>query len=79
MQCLELTAGKYEVINPQPIEYTNCIYILASPSELTINAHALTVSQGTEIAVAIAILWAVAYTFRVISFILQSNDGVKNE
>ena len=73
MQCLDAPwNGLYEVANPQPAEYSSCMYILATPQDIAINQYALTAAQGLQIATAIGILWATAYAFRVIGQYLQS-------
>lgn len=81
MQCLtQIDASNFQVQIPQPTEYTICTYVLAQQPDISVNSYALTVSQGNEIAVAIALLWATGYLFRVASILLQSNDGAsKNE
>jgi hypothetical protein len=81
MDCLVMTsAGVYQLASPQPAEYTSCMYVLAQPDQVTANAWwALTVNQGTEIATAIAILWAIGCTYRVLINFLKSHDGDSNE
>lgn len=80
MQCItDIGGGNFALIVPQPTEYTTCVYLLAQPQDVTINAYALTVQQGTEIAIAIVTLWAIGYVFRVLSNFLKSKDGETNE
>lgn len=80
MQCLtDMGAGVYSVAYPQPTEIFSCVHVLAQPSDVTVHAWALTVQQGSEIAMAIAILWAIAAAFRVVISLLKSNEGNQNE
>jgi hypothetical protein len=73
-----MTNYTYTVAIPQPLEMTNCVYILAQPSELAVMPQ-LTASQGTELAISIAGLWAIAYVFRVCITLLKSNNGDPND
>ena len=73
------TINAYLAASPQPTEYTACINVLTTPAELSINQWALTTSQGTTIATKIAIVWAIAYVFRMLIHSLKSTDGVTHE
>jgi len=81
MQCLtEVTTGSFIITNPQPAEYTTCTYLIVQPPELAINAYALTAAQGLEIALAIGILWATAFTFRVVGqFLVSQSQNIDKE
>jgi len=76
MQCLtDLGAGVYQVANPQPTEYTSCVYVLAQPEELTAQAWTLPVSGAQEIVAAIALLWGIGAVFRAVISQLRSKGS----
>lgn len=77
MQCLTDMGGSFVLSTPQPTEFTTCLYVLAQPQDLVINAWALTTTQGLQIAAAIGICWATGLAFRLLGQFLNqsSNQG----
>jgi hypothetical protein len=55
------------------------IATLSAPCVNPPTDYSLTVGQGTQIAMAIALLWAVGATFRIIINFLKSKDGNEND
>lgn len=75
MQCLTDNGdGTFSIANPQPTEYTTCVYVAASPTELGNQIWNLTPSQGLELSGAIALTWAIAFGFRMGIKSLKSNE-----
>ena len=80
MQCLtDNGGGNFTIAAPQPTEYATCTYVIASPSEVTANAFALSVNDGSLVAVAIGTLWAIAAIIRIAISLLKPNEGASNE
>jgi len=80
MLCLsQIDGNTFQVASPQPTEYTSCTYVLAQPSDLGINAWALTPDEGYQIATAIAICWAAGYASRVVGQFLKPNQSLEGE
>jgi hypothetical protein len=76
MICLvQVSASVYEVAATQPATYKECIHVLATSSDLAINAWALTASQGFQIAIAIGVCWATGFAFRAIGQFLKSSSN----
>lgn len=76
MLCLsQIDSTNFQVASPQPTEYTSCLYVLAQPQDLTFNAWALDVTQGSQIALAIAVCWAIGWAFRAAISLLKPNES----
>lgn len=75
MKCLVPVMGGYAEANPQPASYSECLFVLAQPSDVTASANHLSVSEGTDIAIAIITLWAIAAVFRILITQFKSNTG----
>jgi hypothetical protein len=75
MQCLTDTGTGFVLTSPQPTDYTTCTYLLVQQPDIAVNAWALTTSQGTQIALAIAICWAIGWAFRAAISLLKPNES----
>ncbi|MCB5187583.1 hypothetical protein LG200_06125 [Methylobacillus caricis] len=80
MKCLiDLGSGQYQVLEPQPSDYTTCMQLVVSPSELQNGVMHLTAAEGVQISLAIGLLWAIAAAFRVVIHMLKERNGDSNE
>lgn len=80
MQCLiDLGAGQYQVMQPQPNDYTTCTALVVSPTELQNGVMHLTTAEGVQLSIAIGICWAVAAAFRAVIQMLKEKTGESNE
>lgn len=80
MKCLQdLGSGQYQVMEPQPSDYTTCLSLVVSPSELQNGVMHLTAAEGVQLSIAIGGLWATAFVFRAVISLLKSNQGESNE
>lgn len=75
MQCLtDLGGGNYALSNPQPDTYTSCNQILVTPTEIQADIFNLSPVQGSQIALAIMAVWAIAFAYRAAIHALQTNE-----
>lgn len=80
MQCItETGSGTFAVTIPQPTLITDCVYVVADPTELGYQLFSLTTEQGTELAIAIATLWAIGAVFRILISMLNTKERDSNE
>lgn len=79
MQCInQISEFAFELPTTQPAEYTTCTYLLVQPTELENQVFNLTSSQGLEISGAIALVWAVAFGFRMAIKSTQSEKEIES-
>lgn len=65
-------------MNPQPSDLTACSYVLGSYSETAPDVWQLTPEQGLEIGGAILLVWAIAWGFRMVTRVINLDEG-RNE
>lgn len=66
MECVFIDAAGYvRLVDPQPAEISGCSMVIVSGDSILNNPFALTTEQGTEIGVAIGVLWTVALVCRL--------------
>lgn len=75
MLCLVASGGGYVEASPQPVKYTDCNLILATPADVSVNAFSMTAAEGSSLATAIIGLWAVAVVFRILIAMMRGSDG----
>lgn len=75
MICLVPASGGYIEASPQPVTYTTCNYILATPADISVGAFSMTAAEGSTLATAIIGLWAVAVVFRIAIAMMRGTDG----
>lgn len=64
--CAEVDSnGAVYVAHPQPVDTAGCGLVLVSGQEAASSPWLMTPEQGSEIAGAILVVWALAYVFRV--------------
>lgn len=71
--------GSYSVSDPQPTDINSCVYVIAQPIEVQPAIWALTVEQGTQLAIAILSLWAVAWIWHAASQALDTWSSNNHE
>lgn len=72
MNCLiDYGSGQYQVMEPQPSDYTTCTALVVSPTELQNGVMHLTAAEGVQISLSIGLLWAIAAAFRAVIHILK--------
>lgn len=70
MICVEIVNdGNLSFISPSPVQSESCAYVLTTPGELS--PWAMSKEQATELAVAIGLLWGLAFVFRVFTRFIQ--------
>lgn len=74
MICLTDNGAGFVAMNPQPLDYTTCTYILQSGNEISA-WHPLSINEGVTVALAIGACWATAYAFRVLGQFLRSESN----
>lgn len=57
--------GAVYVVDPQPADTSACGLVLVSGQEAATSPWSMTPEQGSEIAGAVLLIWALAYVFRV--------------
>jgi hypothetical protein len=66
--CVEFVAGVVQVVDPQPTDFSTCQAILMSPADwqslFTSSLAGLTAEQGAGIGGGIALVFAIAWSFR---------------
>lgn len=71
MICLQqnATTGALEVMNPQPSDITTCTLVSGTYSEFTAGSELfqLTPAQGADIGAGIALVFAIAFGYRVLA------------
>lgn len=67
--------GAIYAVDPQPVVTGSCSLVLVSGEEAGNDLLKLTAEQGSQIGVAILLVWALAFTFRMIirSFNVDQN------
>ncbi|WP_287110207.1 hypothetical protein [Methylobacillus sp.] len=65
-------------MEPQPSDYTTCLALVVSPTELQNGVMHLTAAEGVQLSIAIGICWAVAAAFRAVIHMLKEK-GDSNE
>lgn len=79
MKCLiDYGSGQYQVLEPQPSDYTTCTALVVSPTELQNGVMHLTAAEGVQLSLAIGGCWAVAAAFRAVIHMLKEK-GDSNE
>lgn len=75
MQCLtQIDSSNYQVTIPQPTQYTECVAVLVSPTELSQDVFNLSPEQGASIGAAIIAVWAVGFAIRSAISAVNSNE-----
>jgi hypothetical protein len=75
MLCLQqLNSTDFQLISPQPADYTGCTYLLAQPSELQPEIWNISVEQGLEIGGYLALVLVTGYTFRAMAQALKTDE-----
>lgn len=68
MRCVQINgSGAVVDVVPQPVDLSTCSLVISSGAEVVGSPFALTLSDASSLAVAIGLLWAVAWVFRVLS------------
>lgn len=79
MQCLIDNAnGSYSIAMPQPTDSSNCIFVIASPSELQ-NQFNITMDEATAVLPAFALLLVTGFIFRAFARALSSDERYEND
>lgn len=79
MKCLiDYGSGQYQVMEPQPSDYTTCMQLVVSPTELQNGVMYLTAAEGVQLSIAIGTCWAVAAAFAAVIHMLKEK-GSSNE
>lgn len=80
MRCLiDTGTGFFQVANPQPTELTNCVYLIAQPTEIPTAFMNLTPDDGLKVGGLLATVLVVGFTFRAIARVLSTeNNGNEN-
>lgn len=76
LQTITGATGRISVftpLDPQPSNITSCTYVITSGAEVSAFPP-LNATQGSQIALAIGLCWAAAYTFRVLGQFLNSSS-----
>lgn len=58
--------GLVYVLDPQPVDITTCGLVIQSSIEAASSPFSMTPEQGAQIAGAILMIWAIAFTFRML-------------
>lgn len=68
MICLQtnLTTGALELVSPQPADFSTCTYVVQSGAEVVASPFALDGDAAAELAAAIAMVWTLAFIFRLL-------------
>ena len=75
MLCLQqINATDFQVISPQPADYTSCMYLLTQPAELQPEIWNISVEQGLEIGGYLALVLVTGYTFRALAQALKTDE-----
>lgn len=65
--CVQVDSnGAVYVVDPQPVDTSACGLVLVSGHEANSSPWALTPEQGSQVGVAILLVWALAFSFRVV-------------
>lgn len=76
MICVEIGVdGAVYAVSPQPAEVSSCGMVIVSADSVLNTPWALTPEQGSQIGAAVLLVWAVAYTFRLIGRALSTVDS----
>ncbi|MFL9709354.1 hypothetical protein [Methylobacillus sp. Pita1] len=76
MKCLiDIGSGQYQVLEPQPSDYTTCMQLVVSPTELQNGVMHLTAAEGVQISLSIGLLWATAAAFRAVIHMLKERES----
>lgn len=67
------------LVNPQPADMSACQMVVGSYSEMSSELTRLSPTEGAQIAGAILLLWAIAWTIRVIVRTLNVDERNQNE
>jgi hypothetical protein len=81
MICLELqnfnqgngSASAFAPMNPQPSDFSTCSYVLPSGGEVGSSFMSMTSDQGAQLAMAIAMIWAIGAIFRILIDLLRTS------
>lgn len=66
MLCVAVdSSGSVFVVDPQPVDTAACGLVIVSGQEANASPWSMTPEQGSEIAGAVLVVWALAYVFRV--------------
>lgn len=64
--CVEFVGGVVHLVDPQPVDTSACVAVLAVPAELAPHPFVLTVEEGGLIGGAIMLLWASAFGLKML-------------
>lgn len=74
MQCLtDLGNGVFKITNPQPNDTTNCVYVIAAPSELQ-NQFNITMQEAQIFMPLLGLVLVMGFTYRAIARALNSDE-----
>lgn len=81
MICVQISGSDLVIQDPQPatISDSTCSYVLQKPSELSVSPFAISVEQGQQIGIAILLLCALAWGFRMVRETIQSSTSNKED
>lgn len=80
MFCVQLdTSGYLVAVDPQPVDASTCTLVVTSGSEALNSPFAITPEQGSEIAGAVLVVWALGYVFRLLVRALSTGENPKEE
>lgn len=76
MLCMALSGGQLVVVDPPPIhpDPTTCPYVVRSFSTTNADLFLLSPAEGAQIAVAILLVWGIAFAIRVVVQSLSIGD-----
>lgn len=88
MQCVQVDVVKLQsgnpanglvLVTPQPSDLSTCQMVVGSYSEMSSELTRLSPTEGAQIAGAILLIWAIAWTIRVIVRTLNVDERNQNE
>lgn len=66
MLCVQVVGGAVVPVDPQPADLTTCTLVIPGPLEVASSPFVMSLEDGAAIGVAIFVVWAIAYGFRII-------------
>lgn len=78
MMCLQdMGNGTFTILDPQPISYTECLFVMGAPTEIQQSPFNLSVADASQLSAAIAVVWAIAYAGRLSTKALKVDETEK--
>jgi hypothetical protein len=63
--CSGTVTQGFAIVTPQPLTYTNCLEVIASPTDFSSSAFNITAAEGAQLSAAIVAVWAIAFAVRM--------------